>query len=177
MRKQLLLCSVAAIAITTALSGTKTLEPNKLESSGSLTYKAPDEDDKKATAKLQSTSKRGIGTLVLDARRDGSEEIRGYTFPALVTTEKQDPKAAAAAVRAVVAAQKALKEDPDRATAVGRKVFPPTEAGLIAELIRRDVPFYDPTISKSAVESMNRFAQDIGLLSKPVPYEQVVWKP
>src|SRR5205807_8472218 len=55
--------------------------------------------------------RNGIGTLVLDARRDGSEEIRGYTFPALVATEKQDPKAAAAAVRAVVAAQKALRED------------------------------------------------------------------
>src|SRR5439155_758781 len=95
-----------------------------------------------------------IGTLVLDARRDGSEDIRGYTFPALVTTEKQDPKAAAAAIRAVAAAQKALKEDPDRATAVARKVFPPTEAELIAELIRRDVPFYDPTISKSDVERM-----------------------
>jgi len=121
-----------------------------------------------------------IGTLVLDARRDGSGEVKGYTFPALVSSEKvigENPAAARAAIRAVTAAQKALKEDPDRATAVGRKVFPPAEAGLIAELIRRDVPFYDPTISKSAVESMNRFAQDIGLLSGPVAYENVVWKP
>jgi ABC-type nitrate/sulfonate/bicarbonate transport system substrate-binding protein len=118
-----------------------------------------------------------IGTLVLDARRDGSEEIRGYTFPALVTTEKQDPKAAAAAIRAVVAAQKALREDPNRATSVGRKLFPPTEAGLIAGLIRRDAPFYDPAISKESVIAMNRFAQDIGMLSGPVPYENVVWKP
>ena len=124
--------------------------------------------------------RNGIGSLVLDARRDGSGEVKGYTFPALVSSEKvigENPAAARAAIRAVTAAQKALKEDPNRATAVGRKVFPPTEAGLIAELIRRDVPFYDPAISKSAVESMNRFAQDIGLLSKPVPYEQVVWKP
>src|SRR3989449_7260049 len=121
--------------------------------------------------------RNGIGTLVLDARRDGSEEIQGYTFPALVTTEKQDPRAAAAAVRAVVAAQKALKEDPNRATAVGRKLFPPTEAGLIAELIRRDVPFYDPAISSESVIAMNRFAQDIGLLRGPVPYENAVWKP
>jgi len=122
----------------------------------------------------------GIGTLVLDARRDGSGEVKGYTFPALVSSEKvigENPAAARAAIRAVTAAQKALKEDPDRATAVGRKLFPPTEAGLIAELIRRDVPFYDPTISKSAVESMNRFAQDIGLLSGPVAHENVVWKP
>jgi NitT/TauT family transport system substrate-binding protein len=121
--------------------------------------------------------RNGIGTLVLDARRDGSEEIRGYTFPALVAAEKQDPQAAAAAVRAVVAAQNALKEDPNRATAVGRRVFPRTEAGLIAELIRRDLPFYDPAISRQSVASMNRFAQDIGLLAGPVPYEQVVWRP
>ena len=32
--------------------------------------------------------RKGIGTVVLDARRDGSEEARGYTFPALVCTEK-----------------------------------------------------------------------------------------
>ena len=122
----------------------------------------------------------GIGTLVLDARRDGSDEVKGYTFPALVTTEKlisEKPKAAAAAVRAVIAAQDALKEDPARATAVGRKLFPPTEAGLIAELIRRDLPYYDATITEGNVQSMNQFARDLGLLSMPVPYPQVVWKP
>jgi len=120
----------------------------------------------------------GIGTLVLDARRDGSEEAKGYTFPALVATQKlidENPAAAAGAVRAVMNAQRALKEDPERATAVGRKLFPPTEASLIAELIRRDLPFYDAAISKKTVDSMNRFAQDLGILSKPVHYRQVVW--
>ncbi len=122
--------------------------------------------------------RNGIGTLVLDARRDGSEEAKGYTFPALVATQKlidENPGAAAAAVRAVMSAQRALKEDPERATAVGRKLFPPTEASLIAELIRRDLPFYDPAISKKTVDSMNRFAQDLGILSQPVHYRQVVW--
>jgi hypothetical protein len=58
--------------ITAALSsGQKTIGPSRLESSGSLTYKAPDEEDKRATAKLQSTSKRGIGTLVLDFHTGG----------------------------------------------------------------------------------------------------------
>ncbi len=120
----------------------------------------------------------GIGTLVLDARRDGSEVAKGYTFPALVATQKlidENPAAAAAAVRAVMNAQSALKEDPERATAVGRKLFPPTEASLIAELIRRDLPFYDAAISKKSVDSMNRFAQDLGILSAPVHYRQVVW--
>ena len=122
--------------------------------------------------------RNGIGTLVLDARRDGSEEAKGYTFPALVTTQRlidENPAAAAAAVRAVMNAQNALKEDPERATAVGKKLFPPTEASLIAELIRRDLPFYDPLISKKSVDSMNRFAQDLGILSTPVHYRQVVW--
>lgn len=123
--------------------------------------------------------RNGIGTLVLDARREGSEEAKGFTFPALVTSEaliKTNPETAKAAVRAITAAQNILKQNPERATEVGRKLFPPTEAGLIAELIRRDAPFYEPTITAKQVESMNRFARDIGLLSKPVKFEEVVWK-
>ena len=123
--------------------------------------------------------RKGIGTVVLDARRDGSEEAKGYTFPALVCTQKmikEKPDAARAALRAVKAAQDALRENPERATEVGKRLFPPTEAGVIAELIRRDAPFYDPVISENSVAAMNRFAQDIGILSKSVPYGSVVWK-
>lgn len=122
--------------------------------------------------------KSGIGTLVLDARRDGTELMKGYTFPALVTSEKlirEKPDAARAAIKAVQSAQKALKEDPKRATAIGRKLFPPAEAEMIAELIRRDLPFYDSAISEKTVTSMNQFARDLGLLSKPVSYKGVVW--
>lgn len=122
--------------------------------------------------------RKGIGTLVLDVRRgDGPAEARGYTFPVLVTTERkieQETEAVAAAVRAVVRAQKALKENPSRATEVGRRLFPPTEAALIATIIERDLPYYDPAISEGVVESVNRFSQAVGLLSQPVPYDQVV---
>jgi len=120
----------------------------------------------------------GYGTLVLDARRDGTPLMKGYTFPALVTSEKiirDNPAAARAAIKAVQMAQQMLKEDPSRATAVGKKLFPPAEAGMIAELIRRDLPFFDSSISPQTVESMNRFAQRMGLLSRPVSYEDVVW--
>ena len=119
----------------------------------------------------------GYGAVVVDARRDGPEAAKGYTFPALVATDRMiadNPKAAAAAVRAVHAAQIALRENPARSTEVGRKLFPPTEASLIAELIRRDAPFYDPSISRTSVESMNSFARELGLLSKDVPYDRVV---
>lgn len=122
--------------------------------------------------------RRGVGTVVLDVRRgDGPPAAWYYTFPALVTTERKierEPESAAAAIRAVLKAHKALKENPSCATDVGKKVFPPTEAGLIAELIKRDIPYYDPAISEEVVTKMNRFAQDAGLLSKPVPYEEVV---
>src|ERR687883_371004 len=67
--------------------------------------------------------RRGIGTIVLDTRRgDGPPPSWTYTFPALVTTERlleQQPELAAAAVRGLVRAQRALRQDPDQATAVG----------------------------------------------------------
>ena len=122
--------------------------------------------------------RRGVGAMVLDVRRgDGPAEARDYTFSALVATEKQikeQPESARAAIRALMKAHKALKEDPSRATEVGQKRFPPAEAELIAELVRRDLPYYDPQSPREKVLSMNRFAQDIGLLKAPVAYEQVV---
>ena len=122
--------------------------------------------------------RRGIGTMVLDVRRgDGPTAARHYTFSALVATDKRindEPDSARAAVRALMKAHKALRTDPNSATAVGKKRFPRSEAELIAELVRRDLPYYDPHIPAEKVISMNRFAQDIGLLSAPVAYDHVV---
>src|SRR5262249_262737 len=98
---------------------------------------------------------RGVGTVVLDVRRgDGPAPARGYTFPALVTTERRmadDPASVRAAIRAIVRTQNALREDPSRAFEVGRRLFPEAEANLIAELIRRDLPYYDPRITPEMV--------------------------
>ena len=124
--------------------------------------------------------REGVGTVLLDARRDGTPEMKGYTFPALVCTDKtirERPHVALAAIQAVHAAQQALKNEPERATEIGKRLFPPQEAALIAELIRRDAPYYQHGISLKTVESMNQFARDLGLLSKPVKYEEVVWTP
>ena len=122
--------------------------------------------------------RRGVGTMVLDVRRgDGPPAARHYTFSALVATEKkiaEAPDAARAAIRALMKAHRALKADANSATAVGKKRFPPSEAELIAELVRRDLPYYDPNIPEDKVASTNRFAQDIGLLAAPAPYDRVV---
>ena len=127
---------------------------------------------------MEVAIRKGTGTLLIDARRgDGPAPALDYTFPALVATQKtvdERPEFAAAGVRAVVAAQKALGEDPERATAIGRKLFPEYEASLIAELVARDLPFYDATISEHKVSAMNRFARDMGILSKDVAYGELV---
>ena len=120
----------------------------------------------------------GAGTVVLDVRRgDGPPASQNYTFPALVTTEAkidQDPEGVAGAVRAIVKVQKALRGNPSLAAEAGERLFPTEQAGLIAELVERDLPYYDPTISEDVVAGMNQFARDIGLLSSPATYDQVV---
>jgi ABC-type nitrate/sulfonate/bicarbonate transport system substrate-binding protein len=121
--------------------------------------------------------RKGVGALVLDARRgDGPPGAAHYTFPALVTTQRwidDDPGAVAAAARAVVRAQAALKADPALATDAAR-AFPDAERGMIAELIRRDAPFYDPAVSPGAAEALNAFARSIGILAGEAKYEDVV---
>jgi len=130
----------------------------------------------------------GFGTPVIDARRgDGPPGARHYTFPALVATEKKIAEATdtvAAAVRAIVAAQRALKSDPGLATEAARRHFPPAELALIPALVKRDAPFYDPGISAESVSKLNAFARGIGVLSAAPAYEQVVatqfqplWRP
>ena len=122
--------------------------------------------------------KRGVGTVVLDVRRgDGPKPCFNYTMASIATTDAliaHAPDVAAAAVRAIVQTQKALRADPERATAVGRKLFPPSEAELIAELIRRDLPYYDASITPGFVTGMNQFARDIGILKGNPRYEDVV---
>jgi ABC-type nitrate/sulfonate/bicarbonate transport system substrate-binding protein len=122
--------------------------------------------------------RRGVGTLVLDVRRgDGPKPCFNYTMASIATTDRliaEKPDVAAAAVRALVRTQKALKQDPSLATGIGKKLFPPSEAELIAELIRRDGPYYDPTISREFVAGMCQFCRDVGILEGQPPYEQVV---
>jgi len=120
----------------------------------------------------------GVGTVVIDVRRgDGPKECFNYTMASVAAADRliaEKPDVAAAAVRAIVKTQAALKADPSRATEVGRKLFPPSEAELIAELIRRDLPFYDASISQEFVTGMNQFCRAAGILKGDPVYEKVV---
>jgi NitT/TauT family transport system substrate-binding protein len=120
---------------------------------------------------------RGIGTVVLDIRRgDGPKPCFNYTMASVATTDAliaRAPEQAAAVVRAIVKTQRALA-DPALAAKAGTMLFPPPEAVLIAELIRRDVPYYDASIGRDFVAGMNQFGRDLGILKGAPAYEDVV---
>src|SRR6202795_4773751 len=71
--------------------------------------------------------RRGAGTVVLDVRRgDGPKPCFNYTMASIATTDARiarSPDVAAAAVRAIVKTQAALRADPHAAAVVGRKLF------------------------------------------------------
>src|SRR5213082_1852585 len=120
----------------------------------------------------------GVGSIVLDIRRgDGPKGCFDYTMPVLATTERlieRSPETAAAALRALVATQNALKADPSLATQAGKKRFPPREAGLIAGIVERDLPFYNAAISERSVAGINDFARRMSILDDDVAYADIV---
>ena len=121
---------------------------------------------------------RGVGALVLDVRRgDGPVGCFDYTMGVLATTERlveQSPDVAAAAVRALVAAQDALKADPSRAAEAAANRFPTREAGLIARIVERDLRYYDAAIGEPSVAAINDFARWLGILDGDIAYSEIV---
>lgn len=120
----------------------------------------------------------GVGTIVLDVRRgDGPPAAFHYTMPSFATTDhliERNPDMVRAALRAIVAVQQALKRNPQLAAEVGHKLFPPEEASLIVDVVERDLPYYDATITEAAVAGLNNFARRAGLLKGDASYESVV---
>jgi len=126
----------------------------------------------------ETAVRRGVGKIVVDVRRgDGPPGAGQYTLAALSATEAliaRQPDRVAAVVRAIVRAQDILRNDPGRATDIGRRRFPPAAAEIIAAVVERDLPFYDPAIGEPAVSVMNGFARSLRLLTAPVSYEDTV---
>lgn len=122
---------------------------------------------------------RGIGDIVLDIRRgDGPPAAFHYTRPSIATTDRmiaEQPEAVAAVVRALVATHRALKADISLAAEVGRKVFPAAEAALIAQVVARDLPYYDAAITMDTAAAVNAYALSVGMpTSAGVRYEDMV---
>lgn len=126
----------------------------------------------------QNAIASGVGKVVLDVRRGvGPKTAFHYTMPVLVTSDHaiaRDSEMVAAGLRAVIAAQQALKRDVSLATTVGRKLFPAAEAELIADVVARDLPYYTPTITDEALAGLIRFCRATGLLKGSPSREQMV---
>jgi NitT/TauT family transport system substrate-binding protein len=122
--------------------------------------------------------KRGVGAVVLDARRgDGPRGAFHYTMPVLVTTDRIIEKhlnRAQAATRAIIATHALLKQDVARAAEVGRQLFPTWEAELIADVVARDLPFYDCQITADSFKKIATFAKEMGLADEIPDYETIV---
>ncbi|MGA8933625.1 MAG: ABC transporter substrate-binding protein [Pseudolabrys sp.] len=120
----------------------------------------------------------GAGKVVLDVRRgDGPKECFNYTMASMAVTDAflaERSEDARKVVEAIDATHQALIKDVALAEKVGRKVFPPNEAKLIAALIERDLPFYSSAISADFVSGMNAFARDVGILQGTPDYQDVV---
>lgn len=122
--------------------------------------------------------RNGTGRILVDARRDAPAGAVDYTFPALVASARRDahePDEVARMVRAMMAAQEALRSDPDLARRAAAPHFPASELDLIPALVARDSPYYDPAIGSAQLDAVNRFATELGLLTTdPLPYDEVV---
>jgi len=120
----------------------------------------------------------GAGDVILDVRRGlGPAAAFDYTFPALVASAEavaRDADLVEAGLRAVVAAQAALRADVGLARKVADALFPPAEAVMIEDVVRRDLPYYTAAISEKTFAGLIRFSQARGLLRSPAPYESVV---
>jgi NitT/TauT family transport system substrate-binding protein len=120
----------------------------------------------------------GAGKIVLDVRRcDGPKECFNYTMASMAVTDAflaERSEDARKVVEAIDATHQALIKDVALAKKVGRKVFPPNEAKLIAALIERDLPFYSSAISADFVSGMNGFARNVGILQGTPDYQDVV---
>ena len=115
--------------------------------------------------------REGIGTLVIDVRRgDGPAAAFSYTMPAVATTERmilERPEVVRAVRDAIIDTHAALKRDRALAARAVEGLFPPLEASLIDTLVMRDLPYYDVALSRPFVLAMNRYAFEVGMLSRP----------
>ena len=121
----------------------------------------------------------GAGTIVLDVRRGDGPKARlqlhdvgiGRDRPADRGFSRNRRGGGARAGRDPCRRSRPISAGRPRSD---ERLFPPAEAALIAELIRRDLPYYDPAISPEFVAGMNQFARDLGILHGDVGYEKVV---
>ena len=110
--------------------------------------------------------REGFGTVVADVRRgDGPKVCFNYTEPTIATTDAliaRSPDTVAAAVRAIVKTQAALKQDVSRAGEVGNQIIP----GRGSRLDRRADPARSAVLRRDDLARIHRRHDGVPPLAK-----------
>lgn len=107
----------------------------------------------------------------------GPKFLQFMTFPTLQASDKwiaANPQLAERLVRAIVKTLKRMREDPESAVAVGQKIFPTMDVGLIRSIIAIERNTYHPAITEEAMRTVNQFQKQTGAIKGDVAYDKVV---
>jgi NitT/TauT family transport system substrate-binding protein len=122
--------------------------------------------------------RRGVGKIFVDIRRgDAPQESRGFTFPALMTSDaviREHPAAAKMMVKSIISAQAALKGEAALAEKAASRLFPSYETSLITDVIKPDLAYFDPAVSAQSIDSMLKFDASLGIDTTGIAYADVV---
>jgi ABC-type nitrate/sulfonate/bicarbonate transport system substrate-binding protein len=107
----------------------------------------------------------------------GPRFLQYMTFPTLQASDRYiqaNAQAVERVVRAVVKAQKRLREDPEAGVQVARKVFPNLDVALIRSVIAIDKATYHAPITEEAMRAVGQFHRQTGVVKADVPYDRIV---
>ncbi len=120
----------------------------------------------------------GVGKVFADVRHgEGPPGAEKVSFSALVATDRylaKNPESVGKAICAVVKAQGILRESPEQAGPVARRLFPEEAAVAVPAIVEANKEFYHAEITAEAVSHLHQFAKEVGLLTEDVPYEKSV---
>ena len=117
---------------------------------------------------------RGAGRAAAATVRRAASTIRSPRLAATEAFVRRDPGRAAAVVRALRRRTGCSPRIPSARPTIGERIFPAEQAALIAELVRRDVPYLRRRDHGARDQRDEPVRRARGLLEGDPPYEQIV---
>lgn len=130
-------------------------------------------------ATVTITKGEKAGKILLDLRTNDVPESLNLLGSSLQATDKWlaapgNLEKAKAAARAIVAARKAIAADPNVMIEPLHKIFPKLSNDLLKDIASVEAASYTGTITKEAVDHMNKVYRAAGITKTDVSYEDVV---
>jgi NitT/TauT family transport system substrate-binding protein len=130
-------------------------------------------------ATVTITKGEKAGKVLLDLRTNDVPASLNLLGSSLQATDKWlsvpgNLEKAKAAARAIVAARKAIAADPNVMIDPLQKIFPKLSPELLKDIASVEAGSYTGTITKEAVDHMNKVYRGAGIIKNDVSYEDVV---